>query len=348
MTAVKFIIGDKEEIPSKYLNQIFKLLQDNRKEIFDFKPPAIEFFKQVWIHGYFPERKSKYLIAINNEDSVIGYANAGWNIKYDNLDRGYFWIYVKPEERRKKIGTAILKELVKVFPDIITTISSEAFEDTAAVHFMSSFEKKESYTEVLSQSNLIKFNPEKVKKEAQKLKKHAEEKGYDIIYIDNFEHELHCNLPKFVQMVEDIWNDMPREELTYGDDVLTADRYRQIYQIQILLGFHILTFVAIHKETGDPVGLTCTYTSKYQPEVALQEDTGVLRKYRGNNLGLTLKYQMLDKLLSDSKVKFWRTGNAGSNEHMLRINKMLKYEPTQRIFIFEFGKDELLKKLKKK
>ena len=107
-----------------------------------------------------------------------------------------------------------------------------------------------------------------------------------------------------------------------------------------------MTFVVIHKGTNEPVGVTCTYISKYQPENAIQEDTGIISSHRGKGLGLAIKYQMLDKLLNETNTKFWRTGNAGSNEHMLRINRILKYDPYQRIFVFEFTKDELNQKLK--
>ncbi|NHK31326.1 MAG: GNAT family N-acetyltransferase [Asgard group archaeon] len=345
MNNISYVIGAKEEIPSKYLDELLNLQQKNREEILPGKPPSIEFYKIQWIYGSYPESKTNYILAINKEDKIIGYGYANWNIKYDNLDRGYFWIYVRKNERRKKIGTNILREIMKIYPKQITTITSEIFEFTDAVHFIRSFKEKENYIEILSQSDLSKFDPKVVRKEAERQRNEALKKGYEIIYIENLEHVFHLNFPKYVQMVEEIWNDMPREELTYEDDVLTLDRYQTSFQIQILMGNKVMLFVAIHKETNEPVGLTCTYVNKYKPDIALQEDTGIIRAHRGKSLGLALKYQMLDKLLNETKAEFWRTGNAGSNEHMLRINRFLKHEPYQKIFVYEFTKDELLEKL---
>ncbi|NHJ39236.1 MAG: GNAT family N-acetyltransferase, partial [Asgard group archaeon] len=330
MSEIRFIIGDKEEIPSKYLIDSLKLRQVNYEEIMQIKAPTIEFYKQQWIHDISPVSQRKEILILNNEDRIIGYAYAIWNIKYDNLDKGYFWIHVRKNERRKKIGTNTLKEILKIFPKQITTIVCETFESTDAVHFIHSLKKKENYTEILSQSDLSKFDLEEVNKEAKKQRDDALGKGYDIIYIENLEHVFHLNFPKYIQMVEEIWNDMPREELSYEDDVLTVERYRSMIQNQILVGYKIMTFIAVHKETNEPVGLTSTYINKYQPDCAYQEDTGVIRAHRGKGLGLALKYQMLEKLLKETKAKFWRTGNAGSNEHMLRINRILKYEPNQK------------------
>ena len=87
--------------------------------------------------------------------------------------------------------------------------------------------------------------------------------------------------------------------------------------------------------------------SQFQPEVARQGDTGILKSHRGNGLGLAVKYQMLEKLLSETDAKYWRTGNAGSNEHMLRINRLLRHEPFVSVIEFEVNRNALLKKIQK-
>ncbi|HUT81021.1 MAG TPA: GNAT family N-acetyltransferase [Candidatus Bathyarchaeia archaeon] len=345
MSNLEFIIGKKEEIPSKYLLDLFELMQKNREEILKIKPPTLEFFKQNWIVALPEEEMKQYVIAVNDE-KIVGYGYFSWNIKYDNLDRGYFWLFVLKEERRKHLGTKILQQLIRLCPPQVTIIGTEIFENSDGKEFIKTFKSKEKYIDVLSSSNITLFDPKEVQQEAEKLRLQALEKGYEIIFIDECEFVLHLDLPKYIQMVEEIWNDMPREELTYEDDVLTIERFLQMVQREQLYGAHKYTFVAIHKETNTPIGLTSSVVNKYHSDIAEQYDTGVLKEHRGKGLGLALKYQMLNKLLKDTEAKFWRTGNAGSNEYMLRINRLMKYEPYTRVFIYEFPKEDLEKMLK--
>lgn len=345
MIDFRFVIGTKNEIPTKYLIQYLKLKQMDHEEIFLHPPPSIEFYKKSWVHGLYDAEKVIHLLAIDKEDNVMGFGFCSWNIKYDNLDKGYFWIYVKKEERNKGIEKRILKELMKQFPEAITIIMAEAFSHTDRVKFIESLAIPVKYQEVISVSVLSEFDKKEVKEKAKYHREKVRDKGYDIIYIEDMSHPFHLDFQKHIEMVEEIWNDMPREELSYEDDVLTIDRFRNIYERELLKGEKIMTFVAIHRDTGFSVGLTCSYINRYQPEVVKQEDTGVLKQHRGNGLGLALKYQMLDKLLNETDAKIWRTGNAGSNEHMLRINRELKYEPYLKIFVYEIAKEELLKKL---
>ena len=345
MNQLKFIAGTKEEIPAKYLDQLFVLMLANYKEILKDDPPEIEYYRKTWSLGVSSEQKLIYVLVINQEERVLGYSYGSWNIKYDNLDKGYFWVHITRSERRKGLGKRTLKELITKFPQQVTGLSTEVFTETDGVLFIESLKMKKNYEEVLSSSDLTKFDPEEVKQKARKLKQIALEKGYEIIYIDNMNHVFHLNFIKYVEMAQEIWNDMPLEELSYEDEVLSVERYQEMIQRQRLSGNHIMTYVAIHKETNDIAGLTVSYINEHQPKIAKQQDTGVVKRHRGNRLGLVLKYQMLEKLLLETKAIKWTTGNAGSNEHMLRINKIFNYEPYVNIPVYESSKSDLLKRL---
>ncbi|MBK5115015.1 MAG: hypothetical protein KGD59_14875 [Candidatus Heimdallarchaeota archaeon] len=345
MNQIKFIAGAKEEIPAKYLDQLFALMLVNYKEILKNDPPKVEYYRKMWTLGESSDKKRIYVLVINQEDKVLGYGYCSWNIKYDNLDKGYFWVHIAKSERRKGLGKRTLKELINRSPAQVTGLVTEVFTETDGEVFAESLKMKKNYTEVLSHSDLTKFDLEEVKIEARKLKLQALEKGYEIIYFDNMNHVFHLDFVKYVEMAQEIWNDMPLEKLTYEDEVLDVDRYQEMIQRQVLSGNHIMTFVAIHKETNEQVGMTVSYINEYHSEIAHQQDTGVVRAHRGNGLGLALKYQMLEKLLLETKAVKWQTGNAGSNEHMLRINNLLKHVPFVSIPIYEMSKSDLLKKL---
>jgi len=347
MPELIFYHGIKREIPRKYLEQVITLMQHNGQELMQSPPPDAEFYRRQWILSHPSSSRVLWVIAVNERDEVVSYGYLKWNVKYDNLDKGYCYFYVKKTARRRGIGTSMMKKIVPLFPEQITTIVTEAFSTTPAKEFLSRLKEKESFTEIISVANLTEFNFEEVATEAKRQRELAREKGYEIIYINNLDHIFHVDLEEFVAMVETIWKDMPQEELSYEDERLTIDRFLEMNQRSMFLGYRLMTFVAIHKESDKLVGLTNTIINKYNPTVAIQDDTGLLREHRGNGLGLAMKYQMLEKLLKETDAKIWRTGNAGSNEHMLRINRKLKYKPIITLRLYEFSRKELQEKLGK-
>jgi GNAT superfamily N-acetyltransferase len=340
MSELNFIVDQKENIPVKYHDQLFLLMQENRKEIFDIEPPHLKYFEISW---KIPLEKSKQkiwtLVILNNE--LIGYGYTSLNIMYDNQDIGYFWCHIKKKYRRNGYGSALLQQQYKQFPEQIKIIQTETFKNTDGEKFISNLKEKYQSKVVMSISEIRSFNISEVKQEAERLKQKVARKGYSIIFVNGIDFAKVVDYEEYIEMVEEIWNDMPREELSDEDEILTVERHQIYLKKAIELGYDILTYIAIDEKTKKPIGLTSTTVGKYQPAVAYQDDTGVLKPHRGNGLGLALKYQMLDKLLSDTETKYWQTGNAGSNEHMLRINKLLGYKEFTSIKIIEFSKEEL-------
>ena len=96
--------------------------------------------------------------------------------------------------------------------------------------------------------------------------------------------------------------------------------------------------------TGEMGGLTESWLPQYRLDLVIQDDTGVIRKYRGNRLGLTLKYIMLSRLRNDESVKdrkYWHRHNSHSNSYMLKINNELNYEEQSTLNSHEFNRAEL-------
>jgi RimJ/RimL family protein N-acetyltransferase len=134
---------------------------------------------------------------------------------------------------------------------------------------------------------------------------------------------------------------MPTEQLSEENFQLTPERYEEQCENNLQEWEHFLSFVAIEKKTGDPVGFTVSVITDYQPHVAWQWETGVVPEHRGNGLGLALKYQMLERLLKETGVKYWSTGSASVNIHMHKINELLGYKKWNSEIVYEFTKKEL-------
>ncbi|MDH5646449.1 MAG: hypothetical protein OEZ01_10595 [Candidatus Heimdallarchaeota archaeon] len=203
---------------------------------------------------------------------------------------------------------------------------------------------KLKFTHRNSSSNLTGFNTLEVEKIVNELKEKSHKKGYSVIFVKNGNYEdiSEITFDAFAKMRQDIWNDMPREDGTWEDEIYDKDVHQGIYK-QVEFGYESWMFLAIHEETGDIAGITETWFNPDLPQFAFQDDTGVVKQHRGNGLGLMLKYLMLSKMLSHDRRKdlvYWTTGNADSNEHMLKINDVLKYKPEYYELIYEISRDE--------
>jgi mycothiol synthase len=83
---------------------------------------------------------------------------------------------------------------------------------------------------------------------------------------------------------------------------------------------------AVHQQTGEVAGLTYLVVYRNRPELADQEDTAVLAAHRGHGLGIWMKAANLKWLAADRPlVKRVRTSNAADNEHMLRVNRQVGF-----------------------
>ncbi len=345
MIDIQIILGLKEDIPEKYLEQLFALRQLNQEVFHPYIPPSIDYYRNSWTVPIYSWGDLKWAIAINKEDMVIGYGVIFRNIKYDNLESAWFSIYVIENQRRKGYGTEILKHLIKSQPDIIKRISTTTIEKTDGELFFKRFNKEPVYTEKLYHADLANFNKITVEQEAKNQRELAKSKGFEIIYIDNAEFASHVNYPEYIVMSERIDNDMPREDLKVEDIVYSEERYDERYAKGIMYGDRFMTFVAIHTESGKLCGLTAIRINSYQPWIAHQQDTGVLEEFRGNGLGLALKYQMLEKLLKETETKYWKTGSNHKNVHMIRINIKLNHKDWKNENVYEYNRQELEKQL---
>ena len=70
MSQLKFIAGAKEEIPAKYLDQLFALMLVNYKEILKSDLPEVEFYKKRWTLGTSSDQEQIFVLVLNQEDKV--------------------------------------------------------------------------------------------------------------------------------------------------------------------------------------------------------------------------------------------------------------------------------------
>lgn len=147
--------------------------------------------------------------------------------------------------------------------------------------------------------------------------------GYELVLVEGtYPEEHYANVIAWWS----IMNTAPRDNLSWNDDNLTAER---------LAGWEARfdkstrerwEYIVRHRESGECVGVTNIVFSPWCPEVAHQGDTGVHPDHRGHALGKWLKAAMLQKVRAEKpETRKVRTENAYSNDAMLGINNQLGF-----------------------
>lgn len=122
---------------------------------------------------------------------------------------------------------------------------------------------------------------------------------------------------------------VPSGDLTEEETVWDADRVRDRDRRHAEAGVITATTVARHRPSGGLVAFTTlSRPAAADGRAVMQGYTMVLPDHRGHNLGLWIKINNLRRLNTvDHGAARVITGNAGENEAMLRINRLLGFRP---------------------
>ena len=344
MKIQRFFVGSKEEIPEKYHEDIFQLIQKSEKEFHQFEPPHIDQYKRSWKVPDASWEKTTRIVGLSEDDEVLAYAWLSWNIKYENLEFSWGYLNIVENEEEENNRRIMLKEYVKHIPNHIKKFTTWFAKDTRAHHFFKKLKDDYAYEEFLFTLKLEDQVIEEVSTEALTQKEKAIQKGFEIIFVENLDYDKYLDLPKVVNLIQCVWNDMPRENLSDEDMEITTERYNETRQLVRATYDTFFSYVVVEKKTNDPIGITTSVLiDEYQPNIAWQWETGILQEFRGKGLGLALKYQMLEKLLTSTNAKIWSTGSSSVNVHMHRINKILGYKQFNSELVLEFTTEEIRK-----
>ncbi|MFM9429271.1 GNAT superfamily N-acetyltransferase [Arthrobacter sp. MP_2.3] len=110
------------------------------------------------------------------------------------------------------------------------------------------------------------------------------------------------------------------------DMVFDGGILREAEDVAIAQGRRTVVTAVEEIATGELVGLTTISVLALRPDVVFQDDTVVLRKHRGNKLGLLIKVANMERLAEQFPgARVLYTWNAPENRYLLKVNQQLGF-----------------------
>ena len=279
-------------------------------------------------------------------DIVVGSGILRLNTGDHNRKNASIGVRVRESQRRKGYGRQLLRRIVDDIPDEVEILFFSIYpKHKDFIDYIERLPVKLGLTDRKSASDLRTFTLEDVRRRTVDLMQEAQSRGFKFIQIMDYMFPDGFDPVSFAQIIEEIWNDMPTEDLSVEKEQLTPEFFNISRKRAEIGDYYIWTVVAIHVPSGKIAGYTDTYLDYNFPDLIHQGDTGLVREFRGNRLGLTLKYIMLERILSDPRLvdsKYIQTHNAGSNSHMIAINDELRYREVAIIPEYEIKKSDMM------
>ena len=287
--------------------------------------PVMPFEKVVeWMLDRPSFHRPKYWTAWDaGRTTPIGYAYL--DLEYVDTNRHLAWlgIGVRPEDRRSRIGTALLQVVTEAAAaDGRTMLGTGSLDGSAGDRFCEAvgFEKKATERK----SRLTVAGLDRGMLEGWVAKAGERATGYELVAFDN-----RCPddlLDAFVDL-KLVTNTAPRDDLEMDDWIETPERYREAEEKALAQGNSSWRVIARHRDTGELAGFTEFFFAPHSEDVAWQGWTAVRSEHRDRGLGRWLKAVNCLRLMDERPaVRYVDTWNAFSNGPMLGINVEMGFE----------------------
>jgi GNAT superfamily N-acetyltransferase len=253
-----------------------------------------------------------------------GGAVAGWYRlelpDRENLDRAQLDLTVRPEDRRRGIGRALLRHAAaRARAHGRPVLSASARNGTPGEAFARSAGATPGLVDIQRVMELDDLSA------LPRLRETAERASpeYSLVSWTGPVPE------EFIEQAAGLYaalNDAPRSPGS-APEIWDAQRVRErVNGLYPHFGLREYAVAARHEPSGELAALTQVGVDPADPGWGVQMNTTVIRKHRGHRLGLRVKIAML-KLLAAPEPRLERivTWNAEANKYMIAVNEALGY-----------------------
>jgi GNAT superfamily N-acetyltransferase len=263
------------------------------------------------------------LLARGDDGALVGWTHAV-EPRREYTDTLFVQGCVAPDRRRAGLGRALLDRLLDGTDR--TRVRARTWEGTDGPAVLGTWGFTRSHTSAVRRLALDETDPAWAA-----LRRDAEAAAADYELVRRAGPTPEADLPEMVVLREAI-NDAP-DALEF--ESYPVERIAAYEQALVRRRQTQYTIVARHRATGEPAGLTMVCVDEFDPSVAHQEDTSVVRAHRGHRLGLLLKLDMIAWLREERpEVTATETWNDATNHHMIAVNERLGMREVARSTVF--------------
>lgn len=250
-------------------------------------------------------------------------------------------LYVRPDERRHRIGTRWLPVLLDLMEQHGSTIADMWAEELAGHAFLKWLGAEERFSGAENRLRLGDVDWAMVERWA------AEGPGRSpSTRVEVYDGPMPESMwDDFAPQLSFLLNTIPQEDLDHGEIIITTEGIRDFTERLAEAGETMHSMIA-REPDGVISGITDTRWAPYRPTIVYQGFTGVRPEHRGRGIGKWLKAAMLLHMREVHPEAQWvSTDNAGSNAPMLAINKQLGFRQYRAGSEYQIGRERLAQKL---
>lgn len=272
------------------------------------------------------DRRFVMLAAVRGQE-VLGEGNLQLTLK-DNLTVARAFLSVRPDWRRRGIGSALLAELERqALADGRRTMLVDSEVAVGREAPAATFAPARGYARALvNLRSELDLPPGSLDELLAPLEVEAASRAaaYELLtWWDGVPEQW---LDQRAALSARMSTDAPLGDIDAEEEVWDAGRVRNVYAQVRAMGRRIVQTVAVHRASGQAVAFTELAVPEHSPELAYQWDTLVLADHRGRRLGQLVKAANLRALRAElPAVERIVTWNAEQNGPMLRVNRAMGF-----------------------
>jgi len=266
--------------------------------------------------------KTKYLqrrfeCIDQNNNQILGFGEVSHAIDMYHPRKFMVNLLVDPPQQGKGIGRAIYERIANELSDLSAIVAWSLNRENLPVRI--EFFKKRGFSEKQklweSRLDLTTADPSRYRQYLD----NASKQGITFTTLAEEQRKGPEALKKIHELVQLIMADMPREA------PFTPVSYQQWEALALRNPRFIPEGFMIAKDGPNYIGLSNVLRNETNPQLLNQDDTGVIREYRGRGIAIALKLKITEYAQENGYTTI-RTWNDSHNAPMLAVNTKLGFK----------------------